>query len=156
MKNFLNNSKKNLHCNVQTSTSINLFLLIIIICTEKIVDFLMGFNKTYEGTWNAKSRFNKFEESSGDMRFSLRLIFPNAEHETILIPTFVIYDGKYIENLYIMKLQNHIFRKSTNAFFNIDMENKSLNASFNSFIVYRSLYDKTENLSMKLLIKYRV
>ena len=108
----------------------------------------MGFNETFEGQWSAKSELYKFEESSGDLRFNLRLLFPNSEHETMLIPTFVVYDGKYIENLYIMKLQNHIFRNSTNNFFDLDIESKKLNASFNSFIVYRSLYDKTENYSM--------
>ena len=124
---------------------------------EKIVDFFMSFNKTYEGEWKAKSRLNKFEESSGDLRFSIRLIFPNAEHETTLIPTFVLYDGKYIENLYILKLQNHIFRNSSNTYFSFDNETNHLNASFNSFLVYRSLYDKTENVSTKLyFIKYRM
>jgi len=109
----------------------------------------MGFNQTYEGEWNSKSKLNKFEESNGDMRFSFRLIFPNTEHETMLIPSFVLYDAKYIENLYILKLQNHIFRNSTNTFFKFDMENKYLNASFNSLFIYRSLFDKTENFSME-------
>ena len=110
----------------------------------------MDFNQTYEGEWNAKSKLNKFEESSGDLRFTMRLLFPNSEHDSMLIPTFVIYDGKYIENLYILKLQNHIFRNATNYYFNFDNATNHLNASFNSFLVYRSLYDKTENFSIGL------
>lgn len=114
----------------------------------------MGFNQTYEGTWSSKNKINKFEESSGDLRFSIRLIFPNTEHETMLIPTFVVYDGKYIENLYILKLQNHIFRNSTNTYFNFENGNNHLNASFNSFLVYRSLYDKTQNFSRIFFLNF--
>lgn len=110
----------------------------------------MNFNQTFEGKWNSKDKLNKFEESNGDLRFNIKLIFPNTEHETMLIPSFVIYDGKYIENLFILKLHNHIFRNSTNTYFDLDTENNYLNASFNSFLIYRSLYDKTENFSKYL------
>jgi len=107
----------------------------------------LAFNQTFEGQWASSSKLNKFEESNGDLRFSLKLIFPNSEYETMLIPSFIIYDGKYIENLYILKLQNHIFRNSSSTYFNIDKEEKKLNGSFNSFVVYRSLFDRTENYS---------
>ncbi len=79
----------------------------------------MSINQTYEGEWNSLDKLNKFEESNGDIRFNLKLIFPNSEQETMLIPSFLIYDGKYIENLYFLKLQNHILKNSANTFFHI-------------------------------------
>lgn len=111
------------------------------------MDFFLGFNNTYEGEWSSNIKPNKFEDSNGDIRFNIRLIFPNAVQETMLIPSIVFYDGKYIENLYILKLQNYIFRNTTSNFFYLDMNKNYMNVSFTSLIVYRSLYDKTENQS---------
>ena len=111
-------------------------------------------NLTYEGEWNSKSKLNKFEELTGNLKFSQRLLNQNLDHDSLLILTFFIYDGKYIENYYTLKMQNHLFSNKTNTYFNIDLEKNQMNASFSSILLYRSLYDKSETFSKKFnLIK---
>lgn len=112
------------------------------------MEFFDKIKSTFEGEWRSSLNVNNFEEKNGTMLFNMHILSYQNENDTMLMQTFVINDGKYMDNSYILIMHNGIFEEKNINYFSLDMDKKQMLGSFNTTINFRKLYDKTENYSM--------
>ena len=110
-------------------------------------------NDINEGEWRTNSTVDFFDNKFGKIKFDIQINPFTVFNNCLIFPTIIIFDDKYIENTYILKMHHlaidYVDRKNLYIF---DFEKNLLTTTtFDTVIYFRQLFDNTEFYSIKNL-----
>lgn len=110
-------------------------------------------NEINEGDWKTNSTVDFFDNKFGKIKFDIQINPFTELNNSLIFPTFLIFDDKYIENTYILKMHHlaidYVDRKT---FYIFDFKKNILTTTtFDTVLYFRQLFDKTEFYSTKNL-----